>query len=100
VDELAAAKPGFAVVAIVQGTPQEVKASLPAGVPFPVLVDAAGETLALYGVEATPSVVVLDGKGGVAYRGAGGYIPPARIAEMAAKAARGEPVGPVNPEGG
>jgi len=100
VEELATSKPDYAVVAVVQGTPQQVKASLPAAVPFPVLVDAAGATLGLYAVEATPSVVVLDGKGGMAYRGPGGYIPPARIAEMAARVARGEPPGEVAPEGG
>jgi hypothetical protein len=100
VDELAAAKPGYAVLAVVEGTPEEVRKTLPASLPFPVLVDAGGKALALYSVAATPSVVVLDGKGGIAYRGDGGYIAPALVAEMAEKVGRGEAVGEVTVEGG
>jgi hypothetical protein len=100
IDELAVALPTYALLAVVEGSAEEVRGSLPKSVPFPVLVDAGGKALQAYGVKATPSVVVLDGKGAVAFQGDGGYIPPAKIAEIAEKVARGEPVGKVETEGG
>ncbi|HEU4395033.1 MAG TPA: redoxin family protein [Planctomycetota bacterium] len=100
VNELAASKPGYAIVCVVQGQEAEVRKSLPKFVPFPVLLDLDGATLQAYGVKSTPSVVVLDDRGHIAYKGDGGYIPPKTVAEMAAKVARGEPVGVVQTEGG
>jgi len=99
-EDLAASMPPYAVLCVVEGSPAEVRGTLPKSVPFPVAADADGGTLEAYGVSITPSVVVLDGKGGVAYQGDGGYIRPAAIADMAAKVARGEPVGEIETEGG
>lgn len=92
VEELAASNPTYRVVAVVQGSPAEVKGTLPAKVPFPVLVDTDGAVLARYKVGATPSVVILNGAGAIAYSGAGGYLPPATVADLAGKVSRGESV--------
>ena len=100
VNELAASKPGYAIVCVVQGSEAEARKTLPKSVPFPVLLDLDGSTLQAYDVKSTPSVVVLDDRGHIAYKGDGGYIPPKTIAEMTAKVARGEPVGTIQTEGG
>jgi hypothetical protein len=94
VNDLAAAAPAYRVLAVVAGEPSEVKASLPAKVPFRVLVDTDGATLGKYRVGATPSVVVLDGKGAVAFMGSGGYMDPKDVAGLAAKVAAGTSVDP------
>lgn len=92
-----AAGPGageVAFLAVVQGSPSEVAGVTPAKAAFPVLLDGSGATLDLYRVGATPSVVVLDGAGRIAYIGAGGYIPVPQVREMAARAAKGEAIDP------
>ncbi len=102
VDELAAANPAYRVLAVVQGSAAEVKGTLPARIPFPVLVDADGAVLSKYNVTATPSVVILSGSGAIAYAGKGGYLPPATVEELAGKVSRGEAVdaSAVKPQGG
>lgn len=102
IEHLAEAKPAYRVLAVIQGKPDEVKGSLPGAVPFPVLVDADGGVLAKYKVNATPSVVVLDGAGKIAYIGAGGYLPPAMIGEMAGHVANGVSIDvkSIKPQGG
>jgi hypothetical protein len=102
IEHLAEAKPAYRVLAVIQGTPDEVKGSLPGAVPFPVLVDADGGVLAKYKVNSTPSVVVLDGTGKIAYIGAGGYLPPAMIGEMTGSVAKGVPIDvtTIKPQGG
>jgi hypothetical protein len=94
VEDLAAAKPDHRVLAVVSGSAAEVKESLPAAVPFPVLVDDGGAVLRKYRVVATPSVVLLDGKGSIAYIGGGGYIDPKVVLDLAGRVARGESVDP------
>ena len=90
------------VVFVVQGTPAEVLAVAPKKAAFPVLVDGDGSVLTRYLVASTPSIVVLDGSGRIAYIGSGGYIPVPAVKEMAAAAGRGEAIDPASviPEGG
>jgi hypothetical protein len=99
---LAAAHPGYRILAVVSGTAAEVRGSLPALVPFPVLVDPDGAVLDLYRVTATPSIVVLDGRGTIAYIGGGGCLAPEVVADMADRVARGEHVdgGSIKTQGG
>lgn len=91
-----------AFVAIVKGKAGEVAGVVPPGTRYPVLVDEEGGVLDRYKVMATPSVVVLDGRGRIAYIGEGGYLPPAQIRELAGCAARGEAIdaSKIRPEGG
>ncbi len=91
-----------AFLAVVRGMPGEVAGIVPPGTRFPILVDEEGGILDRYRVMATPSIVVLDGKGRIAYIGDGGYLPPAQVREMAARTARGEAIdaSKIQPEGG